>query len=76
VAAVQQQLHLLRVPCEFTPTHEFMLRQLLNHDIMNKLSQLSVSVSFTIRVTCLDSFPYMLSKISIQSMGMSTMFSG
>jgi hypothetical protein len=35
VAVVQQQLHLL---CGFTPTDEFMLRQLLNHDGMNKLS--------------------------------------
>jgi hypothetical protein len=44
-----------------------MLRQLLNHNGMNKLSQLSVSVSFTLRVTCLDPFPYMLPKVSIQS---------
>jgi hypothetical protein len=35
VAAVQQQLHLL---CGFTPTGEFMLRQLLNRDRKNKLS--------------------------------------
>jgi hypothetical protein len=35
VVVVQQQLHLL---CGFTPTDEFMLRQLLNHDRMNKLS--------------------------------------
>jgi hypothetical protein len=35
VAAVQQQLHLL---CGFTPTDEFVLRQLLNHDGINKLS--------------------------------------
>jgi hypothetical protein len=66
VAAVQQQLHLL---CGFTPTGEFVLRQLLNHGGMNKLSQLSVSVSFTLRVTCLDPFPYMLSKVFIQSIG-------
>jgi hypothetical protein len=45
VAAVQQQLHLLY---GFTPTGEFLLRQLLNRDRMNKLSQLSVSVSFII----------------------------
>jgi hypothetical protein len=32
MAAVQQQLHLLRAP-----TGEFVLRQLLNHDGMNKL---------------------------------------
>jgi hypothetical protein len=35
VVAVQQQLHLL---CGFTPTDEFVLRQLLNRDRMNKLS--------------------------------------
>jgi hypothetical protein len=66
VAAIQQQLHLLY---GFTPTGEFLLRQLLNRDRMNKLSQLSVSVSFTIWVTCLNQFPYMLSKVSIQSIG-------
>jgi hypothetical protein len=43
VASVQQQLHLL---CGFTPIGEFVLRQLLNRGGMNKLSQLSVSVSF------------------------------
>jgi hypothetical protein len=66
VAAVQQYLHLL---CGFTPTDEFVLRQLLNHDRMNKLSQLSVSVSFTLRVTCLDLFLYMLPKFSKLSIG-------
>jgi hypothetical protein len=35
VTVVQQQLHLL---CGFTPTDEFVLQQLLNHDGMNKLS--------------------------------------
>jgi hypothetical protein len=64
VAAVQQQLHLL---C--APTGEFVLRQLLNRDGMNKLFQLSVSVSFTLQVTCPDSFPYMLTKVSVQSIG-------
>jgi hypothetical protein len=43
--------------------------KLLNHDGMNKLSQLIVSVSFTLWVTCLDSFPYILSKVFIQSIG-------
>jgi hypothetical protein len=57
------------LPCWFTPRDEFVLRQLLNHDGMNKLSQLSVCVSFTLRVTCLDHFSYMLPKISIQLMG-------
>jgi hypothetical protein len=73
VVAVQQQLHLL---CGFTPTDEFMLRQLLNHDGMNRLSQLSVLVSFTIRVTCLDPFPYMLPKVSIHSIEHAPMFFG
>jgi hypothetical protein len=53
--------------CGFTPTDKFMLRQLLNRDGMNKLSQLSVSGSFTLRVTCLNPFSYMLPKVSIQS---------
>jgi hypothetical protein len=42
---------------------------LLDHDGMNKLSQLSISVSFTLRVTCLDPFPYILTKVSIYSIG-------
>jgi hypothetical protein len=45
------------------------LHQLLNHDGMNKLSQLIVSISFTLQVIFLDLFPYMLSKVSIQPMG-------
>jgi hypothetical protein len=53
------------LPCGFTLTDEFVLRQLLNHDIMNKLSQLSVSGSFTLRA-CL---PYMLPKVFVQSIG-------
>jgi hypothetical protein len=46
-----------------------MLRQLLNRDGMNNLSQLSISICFTLQVTCLDLFPYMLPKVSIQSIG-------
>jgi hypothetical protein len=57
------------LPCGFTPTDEFMLRQLLNHDGMNKLFQLCVSVCFTLQVTWLDPFPYMLPKVFIQSIG-------
>jgi hypothetical protein len=45
------------------------LQQLFNRDGMKKLSQLIVSVSFIIRVTCLDPFPYMLPKVFIQSIG-------
>jgi hypothetical protein len=55
--------------CGFTPTSEFVLRQLLNHNGMKKLSELSVSVSFTLWVTGLDPFLYMLPKVSIQSIG-------
>jgi hypothetical protein len=57
------------IPCGFTPTDEFVLRQLLSHDGMNKLSQLSVSICFTLRVTCLHPFSYMLLKVSIQLIG-------
>jgi hypothetical protein len=38
-------------------------------DGMNKFSQLNVLVSFTLWVTCLDPFSYMLPKVSIQSIG-------
>jgi hypothetical protein len=57
------------LPCRFTLTGEFMLRQLLNHDGMNKFSHLSVSVSFTLRVICLNPFPYMLPNVFIHSIG-------
>jgi hypothetical protein len=57
------------LPCGFTPTGEFVLRQLLNRDGMNKLSQLSVSVSFTLRTTCLYPFLYMLPEVFIHSIG-------
>jgi hypothetical protein len=61
VATVQQQLHLR---CGFNPTGESVLSQLLNRGGMNKLPQLSVFVSFTLRVICLHLFPYMLPKVS------------
>jgi hypothetical protein len=64
------------LPCRLTPTGEFVLRQLLNRDEMNKLSQLSVYVSFTIRVTCLDSFSYMLPRFPYSQSGAPPMFSG
>jgi hypothetical protein len=57
------------LPCGFTPTDEFVLQQLLNNDKMSKISQLSISVSFTLQVTCLDPFPYILPKVFIQSIG-------
>jgi hypothetical protein len=34
-----------------------MLRRVLNHDEMNMLSQLSISISFALWVTCLGSTP-------------------
>jgi hypothetical protein len=46
-----------------------MLRQLLNRNGMNKISYLSVFVSFTLQVICLDPFPYMLRKVFIHSIG-------
>jgi hypothetical protein len=55
------------LPYKFTPVGDSMLRCALNRDEMNKLSQLSVSVSFTIRIIYLDPFPYMLFKVFIQS---------
>jgi hypothetical protein len=55
--------------CRFTPTGEFVLRRLLNLDGMNKLSQFSVSLSFTLLVTCLNQFQYMLPNVFIQSIG-------
>jgi hypothetical protein len=51
-----------------------MLRQLLNRDGMKKLSELSVSVSFTLRVTCLDLFLYMLPNVFMQSIGHASLF--
>jgi hypothetical protein len=57
------------LPCEFTPTSEFVLRQLLNRDKMNKLSQLSISISFIIRVTYQNTFMYMLPNVSIYLIG-------
>jgi hypothetical protein len=49
VAAVQQQFQLL--------TDDFVLRRVLNHDGINKLFQLSISVSFTIQTICLGYVP-------------------
>jgi hypothetical protein len=55
------------LPCGFTPTDDFVLQRVLNRDGMNMFSQLSISVCFTLRVTCLGSVPYMLPKDSLQS---------
>jgi hypothetical protein len=43
------------LPYGFTLVGDSMLRRALNHDGMNKLSQLSVFVSFTLWATCLGS---------------------
>jgi hypothetical protein len=45
------------LPYGFTPVGDSMLRRTLNRDGMNNLSQLSVSVSFIFRATCLGSVP-------------------
>jgi hypothetical protein len=54
VAAVQQQFQLL--------TDDFVLRRVLNHDGINKLFQLSISVSFTIQTICLGHVPVYLAQ--------------
>jgi hypothetical protein len=66
VAAVQQQLHLLLAPR--VHSHRRVRAPTAVQPRRNeRLSQLSVFVSFTLRVTCLDPFPYMLPKVFIQS---------
>jgi hypothetical protein len=45
------------LPCLFTPTDDIMLQRVLNHNGVNKLSQLSISVNFILWVTCLGSVP-------------------
>jgi hypothetical protein len=69
VAVVQQQFHLLLAPMRVHSHRRVRAPQLFNRDGMKKLSELSVSVSFTLWVTCLDLFLYMLPKVSIQSIG-------
>jgi hypothetical protein len=43
------------LPYGFTPADDFVLRHVLNRDGTNELSQLSISVCFTLRATCLGS---------------------
>jgi hypothetical protein len=43
------------LPCGFTPADDFVLRRVLNHDGMNMLSQLNISVCFTLQTICLGS---------------------
>jgi hypothetical protein len=57
------------LPYGFTPVDYFVLRRMLNRDGMNKLSQLSISVSLPFRWFVWDPFPYMLSKNFVQSIG-------
>jgi hypothetical protein len=45
------------LPSGFTPADGFVLRRVLNRDGMNKLSQLSNSVSFTVQATYLGYVP-------------------
>jgi hypothetical protein len=45
------------LPYGFTPANDFVLRRVLNRDRVNKLSQLSISVSFTLQVTCFGYVP-------------------
>jgi hypothetical protein len=40
------------LPYGFTPVDGFVLRRMLNREGMNKFSQLNISVSFFLRVTC------------------------
>jgi hypothetical protein len=42
------------LPDEFTSADDFVLRRVLNRDGVNKLSQLSIYVSFTLQATCLE----------------------
>jgi hypothetical protein len=64
------------LPCGFTPTDEFVLWQLLNHDIMNKLSQLSVSVVLPFRWHVYICFHICYPRFPYNQSGMPPMFSG
>jgi hypothetical protein len=50
---------------EFTPTYDFMLQHMLNRDEVNKPSQLSISVRFTLRVTYLRYVPIYIARPSV-----------
>jgi hypothetical protein len=64
------------LPCGFTPVDVFVLWHMLNHDEMNKLSQLSIYIIFTTRVTCLGSVPvYVAQGFRIVNQDVSPMFS-
>jgi hypothetical protein len=51
------------LPCGFTHADDFMLQRVLNHDGVNKLSQLGISVSFTLWTICLESVPVYVAQI-------------
>jgi hypothetical protein len=58
VAAIQQQFHILCAsPLRVYPTDDFVLQRVLNRDGVNKLSQLSISVSFTLWAISLKFVP-------------------
>jgi hypothetical protein len=65
VAAVQQQLHLLLAPMRVHSHRRVHAPAAVQPRRNEKLSKLSVSVSFTLQVTCLDLFLYMLPNVSI-----------
>jgi hypothetical protein len=46
-----------------------MLRLVVNRDGVNKLSQLSISVSFTLQITCLRYVPIYVTHHFLQSIG-------
>jgi hypothetical protein len=55
------------LPYGFTPADDFMLQYVLNHDGMNKLTQLSISISFTLWATCFEYVPIYVLRASVQS---------
>jgi hypothetical protein len=60
VVAVQQRSHILHTTLHFygfIPTDDFMLRCVVNREGTNKLSQLSISISFTSRIICFGFVP-------------------
>jgi hypothetical protein len=65
------------LPYGFTPVDGFVVRRMLNHEGMNKFSQLNISVSFFLRATCWDlsricclGLPYSQSDVSTMSSGL------
>jgi hypothetical protein len=65
VVAIQQQLHLLLAPMRVHSHRRVHAPAAVQPRRNEKLSKLSISVSFTLQVTCLDLFLYMLPNVSI-----------